>query len=135
MQTYVRHRLELHLCVTQYDDGLRADVGRQVIAGCLERARAADALPFALEDRALFLREEFMRCIDTGRHRMRIVERTFATRAQVVDQRLHCTRPCRVGHGVPLNHRGESALKRGFAVTHSTWTSIYQANLQAKILF
>jgi hypothetical protein len=33
---------------------------------------------------------------------MRIAEGPFATRLQVVDQRLHCDRRCRVGHGVPL---------------------------------
>jgi hypothetical protein len=35
----------------------------------------------------------------------------------------------------PLIHHGKSVPSRGFAAWRSTWTSIYQAKLQAKILF
>ena len=103
MQAHIRHRLELHLLVAQDHDRLCADACRQIVAGRFQRACAADALPFAFEDIALFQRQEFCRRIDTRRHGVRFAERPFATGLQRLHQPLQRDRPCGACHGTLLD--------------------------------
>jgi hypothetical protein len=66
---------------------------------------------------------------------MRVAEWPFATRLQFVDKCLHCDRPYRVGHGVPLIRHGESAATQGFAARRSTWHQSIKPNCKPKYCF
>ena len=136
MQAHVRHRLELHLLVAQDHDGLCADARRQVVAGCLQRACAADALPFAFEDIALFQRRGIR---PTYRHRGGMECASLNGRSQPAcnASTSRCSAIVRAGSAMEpslINPCG-SASTRGIAALRSSWSEIYQAKLPAKILF